>query len=207
MQFRPGDILACYGEGWQSKTIRWATWGPSHVGIIAPISSAMKPDPSTKRYKQDDLVLFESTTLCPRPCLITGNRWSGVQAQPIWDRIEDYSGDVQLIRLTPSWELSTDEAQFLSHILTEHFIGLRYDMEEAIISGTRVLKWSHFLPYPNGSLFCSELVAFCMMRLCRMSHNNPSLYNPASLIRRLRREGKVEKPRWVDNRPVETEAA
>lgn len=192
MQFQAGDILACYGAGWESNVIRWATWGPSHVGIVAPIS----PD------APNNLVLFESTTLCSHRCLITGEQWNGVQAQRITDRIKDYGGKVQRLSLMPAWELSKDESCLLSHILTKHYVGLPYDMEEALISGTRILKWSSFLPYPNGHLFCSELVSFCLMRLCRMGHDNPARFNPASMIRRLRREGKYGKPEWVDNRPA-----
>ena len=192
MQFQAGDILACYGGGWQSSVIRWATWGPSHVGIVAPIS----PD------APNNLVVFESTTLCNHPCVITGRKWNGVQAQRIQDRIDDYSGKVQRFSLMPAWDLSTDEAKFLSHILTKHHVGIPYDTSEAVISGTRVFKWSSFLPYPNGNLFCSELVAFCLMRMCRMAQDNPARYNPASLLRRLRREGKYGPPEWVDNRPT-----
>jgi len=54
------------------------------------------------------------------------------------------------------------------------------------------------MPYPDlGSLFCSELCAAALMRLHRMPLENPSAYNPASLVRELRRCGTYGTPQPI----------
>ena len=190
MEYRPGDLLAFYRSDTISPAIEFATFGPSHVGIVAEY--------------QGDLRVFESTSLCKTPDLATGRSWSGVQVQRIEDRIEQYGGKVKRLSLVDMWQLSTKESSLLSHILCKHWIGKPYDIGGAILSGTQVFKWTHLLPYPCEQLFCSQLVAACLMRLCRLGHENPAVYNPASLIRRVRREGKYSAPEWVDNRPSPT---
>ncbi len=73
-----------------------------------------------------------------------------------------------------------------------------YDLRGALLSGTRLFKWTAFMPYPDlESLFCSELCAAALMRLQRMPLSNPSLYNPASLVRELRRCGTFGAPQMI----------
>lgn len=189
--FQPGDLAACFGRDWVSRSISFGTaslWapkrlriGPSHVAMLCDHRGAP--------------VWIESTTLCPHPCVIQGVPTSGVQAHFPQDRIRDYiddGGRVDVYRLSGIDRLSRTEAEMLSRILIKHFIGrfVRYDTGGALLSGTRLLKRTRFFPGANlDELFCSELVAAVLMRLGRMNRANPTRYNPACLLRELVREG------------------
>lgn len=182
-RFQPGDLLAFYGRDLVSRVIELATCGPSHVGIVCDMGGPM---------------LVESTTLCELPCAVTGECLAGVQAHRPWDRIGNYVGRVVHVPLSPVWRLSRSESEFLTAMLAQHWIGKPYELAGAILSGTRLLKWSRLLPYPDGSsAFCSHLVAACLQRLGRMPLRRASAFNPASLIRLERRLGVYERPRGL----------
>jgi hypothetical protein len=213
MRFEPGDLLLFYGRDLSSRVIEWATRGPSHVGIVCP--HRLPPDLSpaggsgaagtggeerreTLAPRPDDtLLLFESTTLCDLPCLLTGRPIQGVQAHDPARRIATYRGAVARLRLTRAWRLNVHEIA----LLHEWLMGVAsepYDLRGALISGTRLFKWSALMPYPDlESLFCSELCAAALMRLHRMPLENPSAFNPASLVREVRRCGTYGAPRFV----------
>ncbi len=191
MDFEPGDIAACHGTDWTSRLIRWGTFsifppadlrvGPSHVAIL---------------YRWRDSVCWgESTTLCPRPCLIRGEPVSGAQCHIPADRIADYvdaGGHVDIYRLTPIFRLVPDESRLLTRLFMNEFLDqpVRYDLKGALRSGTRLYQISSFFPGANlDELFCSELVAAFAMRLNRMNQGNPSRYHPARLLRELVRSG------------------
>lgn len=194
MEFLPGDIAACYGADWTSRLISWGTAsqfapqrlriGPSHVALLCEHAGGM--------------TWVESTTLCPSPCLIRGTPVSGAQAHRPRDRVQDYlehGGHVDLYRLTPINRLEQAESQLLSRMLIDHFVmrNSRYDLEGAILSGTRAFQLTRLFPGANlEELFCSELVAAVMMRLNRLNHSNPTRFNPARLLRQLVRSGKYE---------------
>ena len=184
MRFEPGDLLIFYGRDFASRAIEWATRGPSHVGIVCP-------------HHDKGPLLFESTTLCDEACALTGRSVRGVQAHDPVSRIERYRGDAALLRLTPAWRLSRHETAKL-HDWLMHVASEPYDLRGALLSGTRLFKWTALMPYPDlGSLFCSELCAAALMRLHRMPLENPSAYSPASLVRELRRCGTYAAPQNV----------
>lgn len=184
MRFEPGDLCVFYGRDFTSRVIEWATRGPSHVGIVCP-------------HEHHGPVLFESTTLCDLPCLLTGRAIRGVQAHVPLDRIASYRGTVRRMRLTRAWRLSATEINLL-HDWLMRVASEPYDLRGALLSGTRLVKWTALMPYPDlDSLFCSELCAAALMRLGRMPLGNPSLYNPARLVRRLRRCGIYGAPQRV----------
>lgn len=192
MHFEPGDLLVFYGRDFTSRVIEWATRGPSHVGIVCPHPLAAQPAGSTP-----SMLLFESTTLCEEPCLLTGRRIEGVQAHDPVSRIAGYPGKVARVRLTPAWRLNVREIGIL-HDWLLHVASEPYDLRGALLSGTRLFKWTALMPYPDlDSLFCSELCAAALMRLYRVPLANPSLYNPASLVRILRRCGTYAAPQLV----------
>ena len=194
MDFLPGDIAGCYGQGWTSKAITYGTVsllapkrlrvGPSHVAVIC-------------EYRGGP-IWVESTTLCRHPCLIRGVHVCGVQAHLPEERIADYveaGGRVDLYRLSPVDRLSRSESELLTRILVKHFIGrmVSYDTGGALLSGTRLFKHTRLLPRADlDELFCSELAAKVYMRLGRLNRDNPTKYNPASLLRQLVREGTVQ---------------
>lgn len=215
MNFEPGDLLLFYGRDFSSRVIEWATRGPSHVGIVCPHETgagaevrretpAPRPDrapPPTDvnagRSERSRTLLFESTTLCDLPCALSGRTIRGVQAHDPLERIACYHGAVARLRLARAWRLNRHEIallhQWLMNVASEP-----YDLRGALVSGTRLFKWSLLMPYPDlESLFCSELCAAALMRLHRMPLENPSVYNPASLVRELRRCGTYGGPKFV----------
>jgi hypothetical protein len=187
MNFEAGDILAFYGRGAISGTIEFCTgsptlrppfWrrGPSHVGIIWPM------------YTRGNL-LVESTTLCDLVCQVNREKRKGVQFHRPEDRIAAYDGKVSCMRLADGWKIDQAEAEFITGWFW-HRRKLAYDARGAICSGTRVLKWTRLLPVADlGSQFCSELCAAALMRIGRLPVDNPTVYNPASLVARLQRSG------------------
>lgn len=205
--FLPGDLAACYGQGLTSKVITYGTVsllaprrlrvGPSHVAIVCHYRG--KP------------IWVESTSLCKHPCLIRKKRTSGVQAHRPEQRIRDYiegGGRVDLYRLSPVDQLSSLESRLLTRILITHFVAqaVAYDTGGALLSGTRLFKHTRLLPRADlDELFCSELAAKVCMRLGRLNRNNPTKYNPSSLLRQLVREGTVQFERSYGPQPAEAQ--
>lgn len=195
MSYQPGDILACYGRGALSHVIRWGTAsalappglrvGPSHVGIVCDWGGMT--------------ALVESTTLAKRPCVVHKRIRSGCQLHLVQDRIADYLGEggrVDVYRLTPVQRFSEEESNLLAKILIKHFVepGIGYDRGGAAISGTRVIKWTRLLHANLDNVFCSELIAGVLQRLGRMDNaDNPTRFNPASLLRCLVRRGTYQR--------------
>ncbi|MGE3317201.1 MAG: hypothetical protein AB7O26_18950 [Planctomycetaceae bacterium] len=187
MKFQAGDIAACYGACAASRLIELGTasplaprrlrFGPSHVAMLCE--------------HRDSLIWVESTALCRRACRIQKRIVRGTQAHDPLDRIHDYTsgaGHVDIYRLSPIHALTRDESRLLEKVLIRHFvrIGIDYDLGGALLSGTRLFRWSRLFPGADlQSLFCSELVAATLMRLGRMNHENPTRYNPARLLREL----------------------
>lgn len=190
--FSAGDIVACYGTDVVSRAIQWVTWspwavsglrvGPSHIALISESDRG--------------LLWIESTTLCLHPCEYRGRIVSGVQAHRPEVRVRDYlrsGGQVVVHRLTPINQLDQAERDLLRHILFRYFLmeSIDYDLEGAILSGTRAIRWLGLLPGADlKSLFCSELVSAVLMRLNRLNHANPTGFSPARLLRTLVRSGK-----------------
>jgi hypothetical protein len=192
--YEPGDILACYGSEPVSRAISWGTFcptaprglrvAPSHVSIVA--------------VDRGETVVFESTTLANRPCLIRGESVGGVQCHEPELRVWDYThrgGRVDVYRLTQWNRLETREVFELSKQLREMTLaGLTYDTGGALLSGTRVFQMTRLFPAADlESFFCSELVAFSLMRLHRLCRTNPTRFNPGRLCRRLVHEGTYRK--------------
>lgn len=198
MRFEPGDLVIFYGRDFSSRVIEWATRGPSHVAIVCP--HPLERSDKAGRLRDaaaEGVLLFESTTLCDVPCALTGRRTRGVQAHEPVSRIAAYPGEVALLRLTRAWRLSLREVGVL-HDWLLHVADEPYDLRGALLSGTRLFKWTAFMPYPDlESLFCSELCAAALMRLHRLPLSNPSLYNPASLVRELRHCGTYGPPQAI----------
>jgi hypothetical protein len=192
--FEPMDIAACYGTDPTSRAISWLTAspfaprrlrrGPSHVAVICQVDGLP--------------AWIESTTLCSHRCLVRGTKVAGCQVHPAELRIQDYvssGGHVDLYRLSPVDRLSGSESQLLTRILIRHFVGrnVTYDVGGALLSGTRLFKHTRLLPSADlNQLFCSELAAKVLMRLGRLNRDNPTKYNPSTLLRQLVCEGTMQ---------------
>jgi hypothetical protein len=180
-RFEPGDLLLFYGRTPLSRLIEVVTWGPSHVALCA-------------WHHSQGLLLYESTTLCPLPDALLGVPLSGVQAHQPEERIAAYDGRVARLAPAALWRYSRFELHLMAKMLA-HLHTCSYDTAGALVSGTCVFKWTALMPWPDlASLFCSELVTAVLMRLGRMPLANPALYNPASLVRKLRRCGTYTRP-------------
>lgn len=193
-----GDIFCCWGTDWVSRGISLPTsslfgpsgvrWAPSHVAIAG-----------TRFHPRcDSCWWWESTTLTTRPCLESKERVSGVQVHAIADRVDDYlraGGRVQVYRLTRFDTLGGKEVHdlrnFLCDCLNDEDLQkpLGYDLEGAVLSGTKILRT--LLPWRNQmeTLFCSEMVAAALQRLNRLCRCNPASYSPGRLMRKLITQG------------------
>ena len=168
MPFEPGDLLLFYGRDFSSRVIEWATRGPSHVGIVCPHRLAgggprvigderretLAPHPGPPPWTggggpdgdrdaesndESRPLLFESTTLCDEPCVLTGRCLQGVQAHEPAERIASYRGAVARLRLTRAWRFNSHEIDIL-HDWLMHVANEPYDLRGALVSGTRLFK-------------------------------------------------------------------
>lgn len=207
--FQPGDIAACYGTDITSRGISLATaswWqrprlGPSHVALLIPgrlpldLLGGHDLDETFRSRDQPcrSILWSESTTLCPRPCLVANETVSGVQFHSPGSRIGDYcdhGGRVDLYRLATIHRFLPEEQARLTALLMS-LRGTQYDYPGALLSGTRVWQLTRLFPTASlEQLFCSELIAAVLMRMNRLNHDNPTRYSPARLLRELLRTGK-----------------
>ena len=173
---KPGDLLGFSGYDLSGIGINLATaglpyFGLSHIGIIA-------------RY-QGILRLFESTTLCPLPCIVQGKPVSGAQVHAILKRIRGYYGKVYHLKLKESCD-----SELLTKFLLKD-VGKPYDMIGAGLSGGWFLrKIKHWLrPQDLNNLFCSEWCASALNAVDIFHTGNASVWNPNALYREMRRRG------------------
>lgn len=208
MNYEPGDLLLFYGDDLIGKIIRYGTFrffsrpAPSHIGIVCHVNQRCYEEApggeGVSEVHWSGPLLIESTTLCPWPCAITGRSgFSGVQGQFINRRLTTYDGRVELMRLNPIYSLDSKESELLTDILVHHLVGLPYEqLRKVVVSGSRLIKW---LPWNSrhtrlNRLFCSEMVAAVLMRLCRMNKSNPEMYNPADVVSELLSTGVYQDP-------------
>ena len=189
-EYKPGDILACYGVGFQETSIRVVTFnpfaprrlklGPSHVMIVTKYG--------------DELVSAESTSRCSHACIFHKRIRPGVQIHPVIQRVRDYDqagGYVDIYRLLPVWTLDKAAVDMMASIIDEYVrreVG--YDLGGALLSGIRTLQIADSFPgVDHNEVFCSQLVAALLQRLGRMNINNARKYNPSKLLRQLIKTG------------------
>lgn len=181
---KPGDIIGFCGHGIESQLINIGTWGIpfwglSHIGIMARFG--------------DDLLLFESTTLCDEPCYIMKNPIDGVQAHLIENRIKNYKGKIWHYPLLQP--LRAHESYILTKFLKKK-LGVTYDVLGAVRSGGKLLARleAYFHPESMANLFCSELCAAAHREIERFDTINVSEWNPNRFVREERRRGILGKP-------------
>ncbi len=198
---QPGDLFACWGRDLVSRFISLETssligpramrFAPSHVAIACP------------RWfpkHHQELFWWESTTMTARHCLEAEKPVSGCQVHRIRERLQDYvvsGGSVQVYRLTEFDSLAAHEVTQLRALLG-NCVGdsedpykspVTYDTAGALCSGTRIVRRLTFWRNQLDTLFCSELLSAVLQRLGRMNRENPSEYNPGTLMRQLIAQG------------------
>ena len=185
---KPGDLIGFSGFSVIGAAINLATygipfWGLSHVGIMANA-----PD--------GRLLIFESTSLGDLPCEISGEVFEGTQAHELEDVLRPYRGRVYHYPLHRP--LYPSENKRLSRFLVET-IHTPYDNLGAFRSAGIGLSWveSLFRPQNLSSIFCSEQVASALSITGIFSTSNVSRWNPNRLVRHLRWNGLLCKPRRI----------
>lgn len=178
MTYLPGDLIFFQSKSDHMSRLIW--WSqlltmqnpfkvkPTHVGIMA--------------YVNDTPLLFESTTLCRHPCIITGKHIDGIQAHPVEERIADYPSSPITLRLHKECQFTKNESIKLTTLLLNR-IGQRYDPITAALSVTWFLK--RCLDPQLNTLFCSALCARTLQCMNRMNWQNPELLSPALLYHTL----------------------
>jgi len=192
---QPGDLIGFSDPGPIGFGINLATWGVpgwglSHVAILAEHPDHNRP------------LLWESTTLADRPCLIAKKRTRGVQAHYPWQRIAGFDGRVWHYPLkTPLYRDWVPDWPYGSPALTRYVVdalGTKYDTLGALRSRSTPLGIIRRLLCVHdenlASLFCSEFVA-AAWRAAHIWHTgNASKWSPNSLARAAVRRGVVHKP-------------
>lgn len=181
----PGTIVAFYGTDPMSLLIRAATLGPSHVGIMSYSERLLNLVP------RSELVLFESTTLCPVKDLATGEFVDGVQANRLSDRLATYPGKVVAYHLHEDISLDALSDIRLMRFLDSQ-LGKNYDYTAAALSASHLLKLRWNTP-DLDTIFCSALVARALMIINRCNWSNPEWYSPAALINEIRKSAVYRK--------------
>jgi hypothetical protein len=182
---QPGDVIgfsACNPKG---TLIRVCTGGLiccgglSHVGMAVDWPEQRRP------------LLCESTSLCPRPCVVQKRMVQGVQLQSLRLRILEYRGRVYHYPLAMG--LADNTRRYLTAFVQE-FLGTQYDFRGAIAARhtpfARLFRRAENL----DELFCSEWVATCLRRVYRLKSDNASAWSPNGLMRHLVRQGVCRKP-------------
>lgn len=198
MSFLPGDIIGFSGGGHTGRLISVATLGwpfswpvawssLSHVGIVAPWHHS----------QTNDLLLFESTSLCDEPCEILGRKIIGVQAHAIGKRIRSYHDQGGVAWHYPLMQPLDVEQLFRLAVFCRQSLGTGYDTRGAFDS--RDLPIGRIFRAVAGRedlarLFCSEFCAAALRRAGAWSIENVSGMNPNRMVRRAIREGVLRYP-------------
>lgn len=219
---QPADILCFSGRGWTSWAIKTFTHWPwdqpkiSHVSVVAHTSQELieKLAAFTRLVKipeerisgwQEQLLMFESTTLNDRPCEITGQMIKGVQAHKPLDRIEAYDGDVYYCRLTRPYraKFESNGRQRRLSIGCLARIGDAYNGRGAALSGTHLTLRlrDHFWAWSKTDrtrLFCSQYLASVLSPIDLFPIDDPRKWNPARLLKKLVSSGVYKPPKRVE---------
>jgi len=183
---KPGDVIGFSGRSWLSAGINLATYGIpllgiSHVGIMANASDGR-------------FLIFESTSLEDLPCEISGDIFTGTQAHKLDDILRVYKGRVYHYPLYRP--LYPSESERLTQFLMET-IHIPYDKMGALRAAGVGISWieSLFRPQDLSLIFCSEWLASALSVVGVFPTSNASRWSPNRLIRCLRWNGVLCKPR------------
>jgi hypothetical protein len=180
IDLKPGDIVGFSGHNLDSYLINLATyglprWGISHVGIVS-------------EYR-NELLIFESTTEAPAPCVIQGAYVQGTQAHRIATHLHHYRGKMWYYPLVKP--LRWSEGKRLTAFLMRT-LGRPYDLSGARHAAGKL--WSYLLrDNALDALYCSEWVVAAHRHIERF--DTPwSNWSPNALIREERRRGIIATP-------------
>ena len=190
-----GHVLGVASPTWLDMVINLWTlgipgWSLSHLAIVA------------KHPEDGRLLVFESTTQNPTPCLFAGKSIDGWQAH----ELEEWLQDRVVRRGARVWHyplaqpLCPFEEERLTSECMQH-LGKPYDSAGALAARTLCFGWlfhiiGHYLPNRENldNLFCSEGVGMVLRPIGRFLDGNASRWNPNHMARVLRRWGILLKP-------------
>jgi hypothetical protein len=189
MGFKAGDIIAFSGHGILSRLIRCATCGPySHIAVVGR-------HPCSDRR----LVVYESTSQSPRPCLISGEIVSGVQCHELDEVLGDHGGGWHFPLTAP---LDDFEGEVISGWCVDR-LGSPYDFSDAIAARSAGLGWLRNAvarwcgcASDDAEWICSDLVASALHRGNRYPERRGHV-SPSGLIRELRWNDTIQSRKWV----------
>ena len=172
-----GDLIGFSGDSWLSAVINLATlgWpgvGLSHVGMVVQQYSGR-------------LVLVESTTIAPEPCIIRRHHVRGAQIHDLVDVLQR-SGRIYHYPLV--LPLSGADSDRLRDYITDLVRAEKpYDFVGAAKSRFTLVAllrcWLHGRESLR-SLFCSEMCAAALRYVGRFRTKNASAWSPNQLCRR-----------------------
>lgn len=185
-RIRPGDLVGCSSTNLSGVVINLSTFGLPFYGLSHTAIA-------TELVDSHKLVLFESTSLCNDPDVISGTKIVGVQAHDITERIFRYDGKVwhyPLIRQLDQDQIST----LAKACMSCH--GWSYDMLGAFRSRDILFGWLERLLTDENkhSLFCSEAVASWWKQIGLWNPPDLQIWNPNRLARIAYQIGLVAKP-------------
>ncbi len=184
--YLPGDVLGFSRRGCVGYTINLATWGIpgwglSHVALVG------------RHPRTGVRVLWESLLTIDRRCLVQGTYTTGVQVQPIKERIRRYPGRVWHYPLVEP--LHAAQLEELDDFCLE-YLGVDYDQIGAFRSrGLSLVERFIFRPQDLTSVFCEEFLLAVHHRLGLVNGNlNASRMNPNKGTRYEVKQGVLSAP-------------
>lgn len=180
---RPGDVIGFSDLSSLGRWINYTTWGLpgwglSHIAIVA-----------TSPLDDGEAVVFESTSSCNRPCLVSKRVVRGVQCHWLQNRIADYHGRAWV------YPLAEPLGEIASRLLLQlcfNDCGIPYDYWGAFRSRSLGLGWLARLIHPRPenlrAYYCSEFVAERLRDLKRLDVDNVSEWAPNPLMREALRQ-------------------
>lgn len=180
-KFKPGDVLAFSGNGWQSAMIRALSVSPRYWFRDCPENSTHVEICSIlpkRLYRAGGTLTIGSTTFNNDPCVVAGKRVRGVQAHRPEERVAAYDGSVWRLRPAPGQWSDGDTWRLMWFV--QFWLGKKYDMRGAL---TAVLPFPE--PPDAQRAFCSRFDATALMRLGKYPITNPSRVTPSEMVRTL----------------------
>jgi hypothetical protein len=191
MAIRSGDLISFVGRDRVAAAIQLGSLGfplvtPHHVGIVCTIHGSP--------------VIYEAMGYSGTrgPCLRSGAVTDGFQAHLLDDVLETVT-DQAIYHHPLRCELYPHEEDRLGYFL-DSLIGRPYDKLGAVRSGGTLLRLLQLFIRPENlnGLFCSESVAAALVEIGRFQTKSAGAWNPAALVRTLRRSGVIEAPRRLN---------
>jgi len=195
-RFKAGDILFFQGRGplaWLIKHFTRPRRGFSHVGLIVAFKRV--------NDSHEHLLLVDATSQGAGQCRITGAT-EGVRARPIWERINNYDGDVWC------WPLKKELAVFQKAAL-ERIARAQLSEPYSLLEASRLrrtplgcvqrnlvrfYRWLRGVSESFDAWHCSKLSSFLLRKIGVFACDVPADLSPNSFAKLLAEQGVCDTP-------------